>query len=358
MVYHFFLRSFRIFLLPLSLLYWLIVLFRNWLFDKQLLRTAQFGMPLITVGNLAVGGTGKSPMIEYLAALLHSDFKVAALSRGYRRRTRGYALASTSSTALEIGDEPLALYRKFPDMAVAVGEERLLAIPELLHDRPETEVILLDDAFQHRSIEAGLSILLTEYANLFTRDFYLPTGDLRDLKSRYKAASMLVVTKCPATLSELQRSSIIKELAPVAGQPVFFTSLAYGTPYHLTSKEKFTLTGREEVLLVTGISNPRPLKEFIEAHSATYQQLTYRDHHIFTIEDFKDILAEFEQLRSGNRLLVTTEKDAVRLEKFSSEIAALPWYVLPIEHRFLFDEKDRFDQSIRNYIQHFQRPPL
>jgi tetraacyldisaccharide 4'-kinase len=358
MVYHFFLRSFRIFLLPLSLLYWLIVFFRNWLFDKQLLRTAQFGMPLITVGNLAVGGTGKSPLIEYLASLLHSEFKVAALSRGYRRRTRGYALASATSTALEIGDEPLALYRKFPDIGVAVGEERLLAIPELLHDRPETEVILLDDAFQHRSIEAGLSILLTEYANLFTRDFYLPTGDLRDLKSRYKAATILLVTKCPVTLTELQRSSIIKELAPVAGQTVYFTTIAYGAPYHLTSREKYALTGKEEVLLVTGISNPRPLKHFIETHSVTYQQLSYRDHHIFTIEDFKDIMAEFEQLSSGNRILVTTEKDAVRLEKFSAEIASLPWYVLPIEHRFLFDQKDQFDQQILTFIKNFQRPSL
>ncbi|MFM8710103.1 MAG: tetraacyldisaccharide 4'-kinase [Sphingomonadales bacterium] len=344
--------------MPLSLLYWLVIFLRNWLFDKQLLRSAQFGMPLITVGNLAVGGTGKSPLIEYLASLLHTDFKVAALSRGYRRRTRGYALASASSTALEIGDEPLALYRKFPDMAVAVGEERLLAIPELLHDRPETEVILLDDAFQHRSIEAGLSILLTEYANLFTRDFYLPTGDLRDLKSRYKAASMLLVTKCPATLTSQQRSAILKELAPVKGQPVFFTTLAYGIPYHLTSKANYALTGKDEVLLVTGISNPRPLKQFIEAHSVTYQQLSYRDHHIFTIEDFNDMRAEFEQLSSGHRIVVTTEKDAVRLEKFSSEIAALPWYVLPIEHRFLFDEKDQFDQLIKSYITNFQRPPL
>jgi tetraacyldisaccharide 4'-kinase len=234
----------------------------------------------------------------------------------------------------------------------------LLAIPELLHDRPETEVILLDDAFQHRSIEAGLSILLTEYANLFTRDFYLPTGDLRDLKSRYKAASMLVVTKCPASLTDKQRASLLTELAPVAGQPVYFTTLAYGVPYHLTSREKHVLTGKEEVLLVTGISNPRPLKQYIEAHSVTYQQLTYRDHHIFTIEDFKDIIAEFEKLHLGNRILVTTEKDAVRLEKFSAEIATLPWYVLPIEHRFLFDEKDQFDQNIRHFIKNFQRPPL
>jgi tetraacyldisaccharide 4'-kinase len=358
MVYHFFLRSFRIFLLPLSLLYWLIVFFRNWLFDRQLLRTARFGLPMITVGNLAVGGTGKSPLIEYLAALLHPGFNVAALSRGYRRRTRGYALASTTSTALEIGDEPLALYRKFPNMAVAVGEERLLAIPELLHDHPETEVILLDDAFQHRSIEAGLSILLTDYANLFTRDFYLPTGDLRDLKSRYKAASILIVTKCPANLTEEQRIALLQELAPVAGQPVFFTTLDYGDPYHLTTREKIALTGKEEVLLVTGISNPRPLKQFIEAHSVTYQQLTYRDHHIFTIEDLKDIFAEFQKLSVRNRVLVTTEKDAVRLEKFSAEIAGLPWYVLPIEHRFLFEEKDRFDRYIIDFIKNFQRPAL
>ena len=171
MFYNFFLRSFRIFLLPLSLVYWLVIFLRNWLFDKELLRTATFGMPLITVGNLAVGGTGKSPLIEYLVALLHKRYKVATLSRGYRRRTRGYALATTRSTALEIGDEPLALHRKFPTIPVAVGEERLLAIPELLHDHPETEVILLDDAFQHRSIQAGCSILLTDYANLFTRDF-------------------------------------------------------------------------------------------------------------------------------------------------------------------------------------------
>lgn len=356
MFYNFFLRSFRIFLLPLSLVYWLVIFLRNWLFDKELLRTATFGMPLITVGNLAVGGTGKSPLIEYLVALLHKRYKVATLSRGYRRRTRGYALATTRSTALEIGDEPLALHRKFPTIPVAVGEERLLAIPELLHDHPETEVILLDDAFQHRSIQAGCSILLTDYANLFTRDFYLPTGDLRDLKSRYKEATAIVVSKCPANLSEKQRSDLIEELAPVTGQPVFFTTLSYEAPYHLTTKETYSFTGHEEVLLVTGISNPRPLKQYIEERSATYLQLTYRDHHIFSIEDFKDIVREFEKLPAENRVIVTTEKDAVRLEKFNTEIAQLPWYVLPVAPRFLFDEQASFDRLIVQFIEDFKRP--
>jgi tetraacyldisaccharide 4'-kinase len=356
MVYHFFLRSFRIFLLPISLLYWLVVGCRNWLFDKQFLRTASFGLPLITVGNLAVGGTGKSPLIEYLAGLLHKKFKVAALSRGYRRRTRGYALVSSHATALEVGDEPLALYRKFPDVPVAVGEERLLAIPELLHDHPETQVILLDDAFQHRSIQAGCSLLLTEYSNLFTRDFYLPTGDLRDLKSRYRAATALIVTKCPIDLSEEKQRSIMAELAPVNGQPVFFTTLAYGSPYHLTQKQFYSFTGKEEILLVTGISNPRPLKQYIEERSATYHQLTYRDHHIFSIEDFNEIRREFEKLPTENRILITTEKDAVRLEKFSAEIDGLPWYVLPVEHRFLFGEKERFDRLVIDFISDFKRP--
>lgn len=356
MVYHFFLRSFRIFLLPISLVYWLVIGCRNWLFDKQFLRTASFGLPLITVGNLAVGGTGKSPLIEYLAGLLHKKFKVAALSRGYRRRTRGYALVSSHATALEVGDEPLALYRKFPDVPVAVGEERLLAIPELLHDHPETQVILLDDAFQHRSIQAGCSLLLTEYSNLFTRDFYLPTGDLRDLKSRYRAANALIVTKCPIDLSEEKQRSIMAELAPVNGQPVFFTTLAYGSPYHLTQKQFYSFTGKEEILLVTGISNPRPLKQYIEERSATYHQLTYRDHHIFSIEDFNEIRREFEKLPTENRILITTEKDAVRLEKFSAEIDGLPWYVLPVEHRFLFGDKERFDRLVIDFISDFKRP--
>jgi tetraacyldisaccharide 4'-kinase len=305
---------------------------------------------------LAVGGTGKSPLIEYLAGLLHKKFKVAALSRGYRRRTRGYALVSSHATALEVGDEPLALYRKFPDVPVAVGEERLLAIPELLHDHPETQVILLDDAFQHRSLQAGCSLLLTEYSNLFTRDFYLPTGDLRDLKSRYRAATALIVTKCPIDLSEEKQRSIMAELAPVNGQPVFFTTLAYGSPYHLTQKQFYSFTGKEEILLVTGISNPRPLKQYIEERSATYHQLTYRDHHIFSIEDFNEIRREFEKLPTENRILITTEKDAVRLEKFSAEIDGLPWYVLPVEHRFLFGDKERFDRLVIDFISDFKRP--
>lgn len=225
-----FLKSFRILLLPFALVYWVIILIRNYLYDKNILKSASFGLPLICVGNLSTGGTGKSPMVEYLVMRLKHDFKVATLSRGYKRKTTGYALASDSSTALEIGDEPMLFHTKFPDVPVAVGEERLVAIPQLLHDRPETQVIVLDDAFQHRAVQAGFNIVLTDYGNLFTRDFFLPTGDLRDLKSSYKRANIIVVTKCPPDLSEMERSEIAREIQPVAGQQLFLQRLPMGSP--------------------------------------------------------------------------------------------------------------------------------
>src|SRR5215213_2694524 len=228
-----FLKSFRVLLLPFAILFWLVVLVRNWMYKKNILRSTSFGLPLICVGNLSVGGTGKSPMVEYLVFHLKNRFRVATLSRGYKRKTRGYALASDDTTAIDIGDEPMQFHRKFPGVPVAVGEERVLAIPQLLHDRPETEVIILDDAFQHRAIKAGFNILLTECGNLFTRDFFLPTGDLRDSRSSYKKADVIVVTKCPVDLSEEDKIEIIKEIEPLSHQQVFFTVISYGTIYHI-----------------------------------------------------------------------------------------------------------------------------
>ena len=197
-----FLKSFRVLLIPFAIIFWLVIAVRNWLYTKNILKSTSFGLPLICVGNLSVGGTGKSPMVEYLVLHLKNRFKVATLSRGYKRKTRGYVLANEYTTAIDIGDEPMQFHQKFPDVPIAVGEERIVAIAQLMHDRPDTEVIVLDDAFQHRAIKAGLNILLTEYANLFTRDFFLPTGDLRDLRSSYKRAQIIVVTKCRPDLSE------------------------------------------------------------------------------------------------------------------------------------------------------------
>src|SRR6186713_478550 len=232
-----FLKTFRILLFPLAIIYWVIIFIRNKFYDLKIFDSATFGMPLICVGNLSVGGTGKSPMVEFLVRNLKDDFRVATLSRGYKRKTRGYALANERSDALEIGDEPMQFKLKFPDVPVAVGEERLDAISQLLHDRPDVRSIILDDAFQHRAIKAGLNILLTDYNNLFTRDFYLPTGDLRDLKSSYKRAEIIVVTKCEPFLTETERQKITKEINPKPGQPVFFTAIGYGELYHINTKQ-------------------------------------------------------------------------------------------------------------------------
>ncbi len=350
----FFLRSFRILLFPFALLYGLIVIIRNYLFDKKYLGSASFNLPLICVGNLVVGGTGKSPMVEYLVSLLWPHFEVATLSRGYKRKTKGYALANEQTTALEIGDEPMQFHMKFPDIAVAVGEERIVAIPQLLHDRPETQVILLDDAFQHRSVEAGLNILLTDYNDLFTRDFFLPTGDLRDQRSSYKRAQIIVVTKCPPDLSEVQKNEVVKEIDPLAEQQIFFTTIRYGTPYHILSHEERAISPKDEILLVCGIANPKPLKSYLADHAFTYYQQYYRDHHIFSIDDLKEIGKKFDQIQAEYKFMLTTEKDAVRFIKFKNQLEEFPLYVLPIKPEFLFNGEAAFNKTIVGFISNFQ----
>ena len=356
MFFNGFLKSFRILLLPFALVYGLIILLRNWLYDKQINSSVSFGLPVICIGNLSVGGTGKSPMVEYMVLHLKNIYKVATLSRGYKRKTRGYVLTSDQTTAIDVGDEPMQFHRKFPDIPVAVGEERVLAIPQLLHDRPEIEVIILDDAFQHREIKAGLNILLTEYDNLFTRDFYLPTGDLRDSRRSYKRADIIVVTKCRPDMSSEERNEIIEEIEPLEHQRVFFSAIAYGTIYHITRNTFGYIDAETEILLVTGIANPKPLKKYLEEQVQTYQMLHFNDHHIFSIDDWREIKKRFKSIEDNKKMILTTEKDAMRLQKFAQEIDGMPFYVLPIEHKILFNESDKFTNRIIDFIDNFKQP--
>ncbi|WP_315816049.1 tetraacyldisaccharide 4'-kinase [Paraflavitalea speifideaquila] len=284
------LRPIRILLFPLSLVYGAIIWLRNRLFDKNILKSSSFNLPIICVGNLSAGGTGKSPMVEFLVKQLHTDMEVAVLSRGYKRKTRGYALAGPRTTALEIGDEPMQFHLKFPDVSIAVGEERVVAIPQLLHDKPGTRVIILDDAFQHRTVKAGLNIVLSDYSNLFTRDWFLPTGDLRDEKNSYKRADILVVTKCRSDLAVTEKTAILEEINPLPHQQVFFSSIRYGQPYHILHRDQLSLNDSMEILLVSGIANPTPLKRYMQEVSKTYYEIPYSDHHIFSIDDLKDIV--------------------------------------------------------------------
>jgi tetraacyldisaccharide 4'-kinase len=346
-----FLKSFRVLLLPFAIIYGLVARVRNFLFNRGTLKSTTFNFPIICVGNLAVGGTGKSPMVEYLVKLLKEEFEVATLSRGYKRKTKGYVLASANTTALEIGDEPMQFHLKFPKVAVAVGEERVVAVPHLLQDKPNLQAIILDDAFQHRQINAGFNILLTEYANRFTHDYFLPTGDLRDERKSYKRANVIVVTKCPADLDEVKKKKLLYEIHAWPGQQVFFTTINYGIPYHIFDTQKtWELTGREEVLLVCGIANPKPLKDYLHNKTHTYYQLNFNDHHIFNIDDLNNIKKKFASIDVPNKIILTTEKDAVRFVKFDKELSQLPVYVLPITHQFLFNETKAFNLSVVNYI--------
>ncbi|RYD77758.1 MAG: tetraacyldisaccharide 4'-kinase, partial [Sphingobacteriales bacterium] len=329
--------------------------FRNWLYDKNILKSASFNFPIICVGNLAVGGTGKTPMTELLVSFLSPQYKIATLSRGYKRKTKGFAIANENTTAIDIGDEPMQFHQKFKNITVAVGEERLVAIPQLLHQRPETEVIILDDAFQHRPVKAGYNIILTEYKNLYTRDFMLPAGDLRDVRSSSKRADCIIVTKCKTDLTITEKEALIKEINPAADQKVFFAEIVYDQPYHLFSKEKGNINADTDILLIAGIANPKPLKEFLNNHVHSYDMMRYADHHIFSSEDLKDIKKQFEKLAAQNKIILTTEKDGTRLQKFAAELSQYPIYVLPIKHHILFNEEENFKSGLVTFINSIEK---
>jgi tetraacyldisaccharide 4'-kinase len=350
------LRPVRILLFPFSLLYALSITIRNWLYDKHMLPSHSFNLPIICIGNLSVGGTGKSPMVEFLIKKLKGHFQIAVLSRGYKRKTKGYSIANAGSTALDIGDEPMQFHSKFPGVTIAVGEERVFAIPQLLHDHPATSAIILDDAFQHRSVRAGLNILLTDFNNLFTRDWFLPTGDLRDEKKSYKRSELIVVSKCSMDLSEPEKQALIREIKPQAHQEIFFSAIQYGKVYHIVEKNMMEIHSKMEVLLVTGIANPNPLKKWLEEICQTYDEISYSDHHIFSIDDLKVILGRFEAIEETEKIILTTEKDAVRLIKFEQALKKLPFYVVPIESVFLFNEEQKFTDIIVKFIGDFDLP--
>lgn len=346
-------RGLRLLLFPVSLVAGLYITIRNLLYDRGWLKTTTFNMPLICVGNLSMGGTGKSPMTEYLLRLLAPRFPMAVLSRGYKRKTKGYLLAGTDTTALEIGDEPMQFHKKFPEVAVAVGEARIEAIPQLLHDRPNTKAIILDDAFQHRSITAGLNIVLTDFSNPYWHDTYLPTGDLRDNRFSARRAAIIIVTKCPANLEESVRTAYTRRIRPHANQKVFFTTIDYGKPYHISTRQETDLTKDLELLLVSGIANPLPLKLHLEESVDFYLEKNYNDHHIFSIDDWHEIVEKFNALEGSRKIILTTEKDAVRLEKFGDLLKSVPIYVIPITHRFLFEQQEVFDRTVLDFIEGF-----
>lgn len=329
---------------------------RNYLYDKRILKSASFEIPVISVGNLTAGGTGKTPHIEYLIQLLQYVYKVGTLSRGYGRKSHGFVLAKSGVNAELIGDEPMQFKAKFPETVVAVAEDRVIGIPRMLHEVPETDVILLDDAFQHRAVRAGLSILLTEYNHLFTQDELLPVGWLREAKHNYHRADILVVTKCPTNLSSEEKEKIRKELNPFSYQKVYFSTIAYGGIYPLFSDDQQMTTNNwlptTDILLVSGIAKSAQLKKYLEENFNRVFTREYKDHHNFDQYDLEAIRDTLKNIDSENKMIVTTEKDAVRLALHANWFLQnkIQIFVQPIRVEFLDADGEKFNAAIQKYI--------
>lgn len=345
--------------LPIALLYGLVVAIRNKFYDSGIFSSIEFSLPVICVGNITVGGTGKSPHIEYLIELLKSNYQLATLSRGYKRYSRGFKLANDQSDARDIGDEPFQFKRKYPGIEVCVAEERMTAIPQLLQQRPHVQIILLDDAFQHRTVKAGLNILLTDYGRLYTRDHIMPFGLLRENKRAAKRAELIIVTKCPENLTPQQKQQLIDEIKPEINQAIFFSTIRYNNLYPIST---FTVPFNSEtaVLLVSAIANPLPLIEKLEQDFNKVYQLTFKDHHYFTFDDIEEMHDAFQHIGSKNKMIVTTEKDASRLMLLKDKLIELqlPIYVQPIGIHFLFEEGDIFNSEVIEFIQEIIPPPI
>ncbi len=339
------------------MLYGLGVSLRNFLYRHKLLSSVRFSVPVISVGNLSIGGAGKTPHIEYLIRLLRPYLTVATLSRGYRRTTRGYQVVLAEDHARNTGDEPLQFKRKFPDVFVTVCESRALGIPALLQDRPDTQTILLDDAFQHRSVQPGLNILLTEYDLPFTRDFLLPSGRLREWRSAYRRADLVIVSKCPADLTEAEAARLTTAIQPFAHQRVLFSAYRYEHPYYiLNPRHRIPLLENMAVLLVCAIANTAYLQRYLQATTGMVRTIAYEDHHYFTEEDLHHIERNFLLLPASNRIILTTEKDAMRLELHREWLMSqrIPVMVLPVSVHFLFDGAEHFDTAVKSFLLNFK----
>ena len=325
-------------LFPLAILYGFITSIRNYLYDKGILKSYSFDIPVIAVGNLSVGGTGKTPQIEYLIRLLSPNYKVATLSRGYKRKSEGFILADANANAEILGDEPFQYYKKFPQIQVAVDADRRNGITQLLAQKDKPEVILLDDAFQHRKVKAGFYILLTAYDELFCDDYLLPTGNLRESRNGAKRANMIIVTKCPPNITELAQENIKKKID--LDLPVFFSFVDYDDKvYNQNSSLEVAKVKSQEKLLLAGIAKPKPFFDYLQSDNDVV--MTFADHHHFTESDILNIKSQ-----AIDTIIVTTEKDFVRLE---AAIFASQLYYLPIKSK-LVKHSDTFDQIILNYV--------
>ncbi len=339
----------RILALPILPIFALIVLIRNWSYDRGYLASNKFDIPIICIGNLSVGGTGKTPHTEYVVNLIKDEVVPCVISRGYKRKTKGYLEVLPDMTASQTGDEPLQIKRKFPNAYVAVAEERLNGITNVLIDHEEIDVIILDDAFQHRAVRAGLNVLLTTYDEPFFDDKLMPFGNLREFKKGAKRADILVITKCPDHLKTEEMNKFKEQASNYGIKSIYFSKISYGHFIDLMSHETLDLSS-EKVVLVTGIAEPKPMTEFLDSKGVIYEHLAFRDHHAFSSEDITKIKELFDTFEA--KRVLCTEKDAVRLKAFSEKLKELnmPVCFLNITISFIDEGSQKFNDEIVTYV--------
>lgn len=347
----------RVLLSPFALIYGLIISFVNISYDIGLLKASKFNLPVIGVGNLSIGGAGKTPHIEYLIEMLKDYINVATLSRGYKRQTSGFRIVQDSDTAYTAGDEPMQYRKKYPDIVVAVSENRAYAIPQIVKQYPQTQTILLDDSFQHRGVKPGLNILLTSYDSLFTDDYLLPAGRLREWRSGYKRADIIIVTKCPDVIKDTQRAKIVNDIKPLPHQRVFFSYYEYDYPYNFyESSKKIRLDAELNVVLLSAIANTNYLFSYLDKTVNEIQEIEYADHHLFDSRDIEKIEKVYNNTPGQRKIVLTTEKDAMRLELHRDLLKSLqiPVFILPANVKFHFDDGEKFQDTVKQFLLDFE----
>tara|TARA_B100001057_G_scaffold119606_1_gene118279 strand:- start:107 stop:1180 length:1074 start_codon:yes stop_codon:yes gene_type:complete len=336
----------RFFLLFISLFYGLVVFLRNILFDCRIFSSKEYTVPIISVGNLCAGGSGKSPLVEYILRLIDNRYKVAVLSRGYGRSTRGFHWVTNKSYVKDVGDEPLQIARNFPEINVAVSESRNKGIQEIIHK--ECDLILLDDAYQHRWVKPGLNILLTSYDNLFFKDKLLPYGRLRESKKNFNRADIIVVTKTLYPLLPLDEYRLREQISPFFNQKLCYSYLEYQEPVSLYTKKSVSIEGKE-VILMTAIASADLLKEYVVSKAMIIEHFEFKDHYNFKKKDIKKIIDSYNKIDSQEKLILTTEKDATRLALFENHLKGIDIVYIPI--KFKFQGKTNFNELILRYVE-------
>lgn len=342
----------RLLLFPFSLVYGLVIVMRNWLYDAGLFVSHEFDIPVIGVGNLEIGGAGKSPMTEYLIRLLKSENKLATLSRGYGRATKGLIIAGKDTDATKIGDEPAQFKHKFPEITVAVCEKRAIGIEQLKTDH---ELIILDDAYQHRAVKPGLSILLFDYSSISQAQFLLPAGNLREPFSGRWRADIIVISKCAEQMSDAEQQIIAHKINLLPYQQLYFTAISYLPLQDMMARHTNVVVDADiTVFLLTGIANPTPLVDYIKAKTLNLIHHNYPDHHSFSLKNITKLANDFSACQSQKKLIITTEKDAQRLglHELREILDGLPVYIQPIGVKFL-QHQQTFDQTVLNYVREY-----